>query len=312
MARVAETRIVDRDDETSLLAALLSADDIRRVMAVSDKPGMGKTDVLRKLRFVCETIHDVPVAMVRFDDFVSKPDVFSIAQQLYETLRDFGASFPSFEALNTARAFADVSRFAEQLRTIYGQADVAGATISGGQVAGTIFNVDAPNAANVSIGAPQWTDRAEEQAKALSVEAFVTDLLAYARAHPVVLLFDTVEKAADDLQRWLIVNLIRRQVLNEVSGHRLIVVLAGRQLLDTLEGRLGQSYFEHIACIDPGASVRKWAQDAVRAFLSANDYTGLSDDQIAAIQSFLASGGSLVVAILMAASYQSNRAASDG
>ncbi len=306
MARIHEQHLVDREDEANLLSALLGSDDPRRVVVVSDKSGTGKTDVLRKLRFVCQTVHDVPVAMVRFDDFESNPDVFSITRVLYSTLHPFGAPFPSFETLYNALAFADQGKFAEAVRSLSGSVDLRGATVSGGEVAGTIFHIESASA--VSIAPQPWSGAAEDQAKALIVDAFLQDLLGFARQQPIVLLFDTVDKAAEDLQTWLVMNFLRRRVLAGAAEHRLIVVLAGIELLNVLQGQLSQSYFDHIACVDPGASVRKWSADAVRAFLKANGHTRLSPAQFEIIYGYLKQTGSLAVALMMADSFAAESA----
>jgi len=299
MSQIPANKLVDRDDEAALLADMLWCTDGRRVLAVSDQRGMGKTDVLRKLRFICETKYEVPAAMLRFDDFEGRPDLFTIAHRLYSILRDFDTPFPRFEPLNEARGLGSVQGFQERLRSVYGSVDARGARVVGGQVAGSIFNIEADNV-NITTS---WNDQAETQAKNYCVDALTDDLVDAARQSPVVLLFDTVNKATEDLQHWLILNLIRRHVLTDAGNHKLIVVLAGLKLDDALAARLHEKYFEHIVCVEPGASVRKWSLDCIAEFLRVNDCGSLTQDQTAVIQQHFLAGGSLAHAILIAKGY---------
>jgi hypothetical protein len=294
MARIDESQIVDRDDEVAILNGMLDFQTPRRVLTVSGKSGMGKSDVLRRLRHECEVTLSVPAALIDLRVFESRPDVFKLVLELREALHDGGARFPTFDALNAARAFQNSSHFLDQLRAVNALLDAHEAKIGGqARVAGIMFNIE--NAGNVQL--PAWNDQAEVEAQSLCREAFLADLLDYAAGHPVVLLFDTVDKANEELRRWLFLELINRRLLAGWERHRLIVVVAGQEVKSMLSARLKPV---HVPCVESIAAPWKWEFNHVREFLRVHGFRDLSDDDVKNIHDMLSRGKTLSCALLVA------------
>jgi hypothetical protein len=293
MARVDEANIIDREAEVEIFARMLHCDTPRRVLVVSDRGGMGKSDVLRKLRYVCEYTHDVPVALIQLEDFATRPDIFAIVRRLRDALDASGAELPTFDSLNNSRLFGNTVQFAEQVRSIHGMVDLRGAQVTSSTVAGTIFNIE--RAEHVSL--PPWNEEAESQAREMCIEAFLVDLLNSARKNPTVLMFDTVDNAGEELLRWLFLELVRKRVLTGWQSHKLIVVLAGQKIAAMLDRRLRP---EHRECIEPIASLSRWELHHVAEFLQVHGFCALKPGQVEAIHRLLGEGNTLTAALAIA------------
>lgn len=234
MELIAPSEIVDRGDETQRFETLLEMVAERKVLAVSDGIGWGKSTLLRKLRHVCEC-RQIPVALIFLNE-LAYPDEFTLITTIADQLRQAGLSLPSFDKMNRARAFRDAGQFIQTYQTL-GTTDARGAWISGGDVAGTMIKIE--HAENVAP--TQWTDETEKEARLLCLEAFLADLFTLAAERSIVIMIDSVESADEVLQRWLLLSLIMNRVLAKPNGdHKLLVVLSGEKLDILL-----QSYFRH-------------------------------------------------------------------
>ncbi|SRR6266508_154797 len=296
MAGIDVTKIIDREAEAEIFAGMLRCDTPRRVLVVSDKNGMGKSVLLRRLRYLCDYIHDIPVALIPFEEFTSRPDLFAIIRPLRKDLSAGGVAFPIFDDLNLARTFRDTARFSERLRSVQGAVDLRGARVSGpARVAGTLFDIG--RAENVNVTPPPWDEEAESTARARCIEVFLGDLMTCSQERPVVLLFDTVEQASEELRRWLFLELVHKRVLLDWKRHKLIVVLAGQGVAELLEGRLRP---EHRECIEPIASLSSWGLLHVDQFLKVHGFNTLDQTQIAFIHRALGEGHTLTYALALA------------
>jgi hypothetical protein len=235
MDLIAPSDIVDRGDEAKRFEDLLEMAAERRVLAVSDDIGWGKSTLLRKLRHLCEC-RQIPVALIFLNE-LAYSDEFTLIATIADQLRQAGLILPSFDKMNRARAFRDAGQFIQSYQTLQGAINTGGASISGGQMAGVMFNIQ--RAENVELA--HWTDETEKEARLLCLEAFLADLFSSAAQRPIVIMIDSVESADEFLQRWLLLSLIMNRVLARPDGdHKLLVVLSGEKLDILL-----QSYFRH-------------------------------------------------------------------
>lgn len=292
MALIDASKIMDREAEAEIFNSMLRYESPRRILMVSDRGGMGKTALLRKLRYLCDWTHRCPVALIDLREFESRPDVFELVSQLRKGLNGSGVTFPRFDSLNGARAFQDPEPFRTWARPVKGTVDAREAQVGGqARVAGTIIEYAE------HVGTPPWNDQAENEAQILCCHAFLEDLLAYTQRHTVVLLFDTVEKAREELQRWIFLELIREPLVRGWKDQRLIIVLAGQDIAELLMKRLGAEGRE---CIEPIAPLSNWNLDHVAEFLRANDITNLSQATVESIHGLLRAGHTLHQAQLIA------------
>lgn len=299
MARPEPNQIVDRESEAEVFAAIIQERSSRRILAVSDKPGRGKTDLLRKLRYQCEWLSSpaVPVALFDFDSrgVVQVVDILvSLAEQFADGTVPI--ELPRFETLSRARALENASQLRTAWGSVRGSINLTGANLSGeAQAAGVINNIEIRHADNVSTNY-EWSEKLERYAQRLCVEAFFADLLKAATERPVVLLFDTVNSADADTRRWLLTGLILRWLLRNWRSHKLIVVIAGTDVNELLQP-LPANQRE---CIEPAPTLAGWEIDHVRAFLALHGCDGLDDRQIVFMKESIAKGQSLVRAIQIA------------
>lgn len=226
--------VVDCDAQTKLFETMLRFTTTHRIMTVGDDSGWGKTTFLRKLRYLCQYRHEVPVALVPLEEFESYPDELALTKDITNQLeRSPDVRFPSFNRLMLARSLHDVDMFTKHL---HGSVDASDSLINESVVAGTIFKID-----NVEqftrIGAPTWTDEANRQAQRLCVEAFLGELFNIALERPLVIIFDTVESANEDLRDWLFLRLVNRGILSNPDSCKLLLVFAGKRLETALRSR---------------------------------------------------------------------------
>jgi hypothetical protein len=294
MNLIALQDIVDRGQETERFKDFLNLRTERRIFAVSDDSGWGKSTLLRKLRHVCER-DGVPVALIYLNELADLSE-FTLTREMVDQLHQAGVPFPSFQQLNFARAFRDMYRFSDTYHSLKGTIHADGASIHGGQVAGLMFNIQHAD----KVEARPWSEEAEKEARLLCLDAFLVDLFAEARKRKVVIIADAVEYADEGLQRWLLRNLIARQVIGR-SDHRLVVVLSG----ENLDGLL-QPYFDESGAqfefIDALCSRGSWCLSDTERMLQVHKLTGLDATVVQDIHKWISTRKvSLADALLIAA-----------
>jgi len=284
MARIDPTRIYDRDPEALVYAQLVRLEMPRRVLVVSERSGMGKTDFLRKLRLESTRDHAIPVALVHLDNFESRPDEALIVDMINDELTRTGAELPNYARLRAAHRMKDVLRFAEELKEVQGLVDMTAAVIEGGapKIAGIMYNITAE-----TFVMPPWDEDMDAQAKSMCVQAFLADLTNYASQHPLALMFDAIDKAEEDILEWIISELVSRRALREWEQRKLVIVLAGVEVAELVLGRLHIDQREYVEQL-PGFA--EWDADQLKGFLEANDLGGLSQEELTALSLLLGSG----------------------
>ncbi len=288
MVRIDATKIIDRDAESQLFGQMVSFEVPPRVMVVSERSGMGKSDLLRKLELLSVRDHRVPAGRVELDEFVSRPDEFAVVTALHESLKDAGASLPNFETLSGARGLSDTLQFREKLRSVVGVVDMTNAQVTGGTntISGVTYNISSDE-----FVFPSWDDAAEETARAICVEAFLGDLTEYAKENTVVLMFDGLDKVGESLRRWVINEFVRRRALTDCDDHKLVIVLAGSDVTQMILDRLSAAERERV---EPLAPFAEWTPDQIQQFLDANDVGTMKPEEFEALCLLIRAGRSLM------------------
>ena len=295
-------KIVDRDPESRRFEDLLVFNTPKRVLTVSDSPGRGKTTLLQKLRWICEFRHELPVVLVPLEEYDDHPDEFELVHDIVRQLKEADVRFPAFEKLAAARSFHDNQAFLETYRSVQGVVHAGGATVQGdATVAGVIYNIEHAD----QVGLAAWSDRADEEAKRLCLDAFFGELAAAARERPIVFLFDTVDAATDQLQRWIYLQLVRRRVLADAGqDQRLLVVLAGMDIDAKLRG-LFEGLYD--SCFDVIPALGDWEFDDSGRLLEVHGYAGLPPEVVTMLhQGILSRQLSLAGALGVAAIYKTS------
>jgi hypothetical protein len=293
MSRVDETKLVDREEEWTVLSDMLFRRVAQRVLVVSDGSGVGKTDLLRKLRLICDRDYDVPVALVYLGDFTGYQDEFAIVECMHKALKSTGAALTGFDKVNSARGLGNTTAFLKQLDA-HGMVDLQNAVVQGAaKVAGMMVNIDKADA----VILPEWSPEIDTFAKGLCVDAFLQDLESYTREKPMALLFDDLEKVDEALRSWILKEIVRRRALAPETGGLLVVVVAGQDAEDLVYGRLPRDQHGSVRTI--GASVR-WSEADFRTFLVANGFEALNANQVGGLYMFYQGGDSLAQIIVHA------------
>jgi hypothetical protein len=286
-------RFIDREVEAKRFEVLLGLATPHRILAVSDDSGWGKSAFLKKLKFLCDFDHRIPAALIPLEELDDCPDELELVSDVVDQLTEAGVPFPSFHKLNRQRSFHDSGIFVDSLRGIV---NASNASISGGQVAGTIFNIERYD----SVGAPDWTDEANRQAKQLCLEAFLTELFTAAQQRKIVIIFDNVGSVARQPQRWVLKTLVTDRIVAErVAGHKLIIVMAGEKLERQL-----RSLFSDLACFDLIPVLGVLRPEHIDQLFEAHNLEGLPSDYLALLRhGILAREVSLAGALTLADVY---------
>ncbi len=294
--------VVDCEVQANRFEDLLTFSTQRRVLAVSDDGGRGKSTLLKKLRDLCKWHYSIPVALVPLEDFENCPDELVLVTDIAEQLRGMGVQFPAFDRLLRARSFHDVGMFARDMYC--GGVDGRHAIINKSIVAGTLYEIENVEQL-IKIGPQEWSDEADLQAKRICVEAFLSELFDMAHQRPVVVLFDTVESAHEKLMDWLFLALVNRRIVADANGdHKLLMVLAGRELEALLRSRFSDydSFFESMP------SLGAWRLEDTKRLLEVKGYGRLDLDVVKLLhKKIVARHMSLADALTIALAFQGER-----
>jgi hypothetical protein len=241
----------------------------RRVLIVSDKPGQGKSVLLRKLRWLCDFQFGVPAALVPLEEYEQRPDELTLATDIVDQLAA-SVPFDKFNHLASARSLREARSF-ERPFGVQGQVLATEAQISGGTVAGTVIQ-------NASITLPDWDGPSEREARRQCLSAFHTELVEHSAEQPVVIIFDTLDKSPEPLRRWVFLQILKGAILDRTEqGHKLIVVVAGVGLNEMLRSIFADT-FE--TCFEPISSLGSWGRNELEQFLQVHSCNGLSGDDV--------------------------------
>ena len=279
MAQIDETKIIDREVETGAFQRILALESARRVLVITARAGNGNTDVLRKIRLQCETA-EVPVAMLSIESFENRPDEFAMVSELHKSFKNSGASLQAFEELNRARALSNTTAFYEKLRST-GYLNLENADISGSPKFAALL-IEHADVVNL----PEWNPETDREARALCVEAFMADLSRLAVERQIVLLIDGLDKMDDELRRWVVAQLVRRQAITEWQQRKLVVVIAGDDAQALVLGRLPKAQHE---CVEP-VTGEEWGRDLLQEFLEANGFKDLTEKEVDVLHTLFQSG----------------------
>lgn len=202
---------VDREQQQSMLQAMVDGEDEACLLLIVDASGQGKSDLLRRLRVNCRERAAGPT------------------QVLLADLRDLTTPFGAVERATSSADNMDVvgavlrgyvEESERRARTAYVQLEQSGVT-NELPVHGTVE----PGAvvANQYIVAPAPTGVATMAAQRECCAAFLRDLAGWEDG-PLVVLIDHYNKASDSLQQWVDEHLIRPCLGGQLG--RVVVVMA--------------------------------------------------------------------------------------
>lgn len=221
-------KFIDRDFEQDLFEDLLQFKDQARILAIEDKGGMGKSQLLQKFQYRCRAVRHarIPVSLV---DLAQLPDrsPLSLVQHIEKDLSAFYLEFPTFARLEAARRSHDFT-------TIRGTVDLRSANLSQAQVktAGVIIEQAGP--VTMSPTTVTFTPEQQAMAQELCVQAFLTDLLNHCNQQLVVIILDAYEECiqkAEALHAWLLERVLEPYCFDVAKRPtQLVVVIAGREI----------------------------------------------------------------------------------
>ncbi|MFX0194482.1 MAG: hypothetical protein ACFFCW_00045 [Candidatus Hodarchaeota archaeon] len=219
-------KFVDRECELELFENLLRLSDHRRILAIQDLGGTGKTQLLRRFEYRCRTVK--PRTPVSFVDLDGK-DSETVIRVIKKDLELFKLKFPSFNRYDFARIRGEFTSFLNS--GYFEDADL--------KVPSSV-RIEKPEVIQVSkipsfVGEriKRFTPKQEEWAQAVCNKAFFDDLRSNCEKTPIILLFDRYETCEEELRNWIERDLFPLGFFDlENRPKKLILILAGRKIPD--------------------------------------------------------------------------------
>lgn len=220
-------KFIDRESEQELFEDLLQLKDVARILAIEDKFGMGKSQLLQKFQHRCRTARRprTPVSLVDLSQLPDKSPL-GLMLQLERELSSF-VEFPNFARLESARRGYDFT-------TIRGAVDLRSANLTQAKIRVAAVMMDIKQGpVTVNATATVFTEEQQAFAREHVVQAFLDELVEHCRQQLVVLIFDTYDHCDPELQEWLMDHFLEPYCFNvEHRPSQLVVVVAGRTLPD--------------------------------------------------------------------------------
>jgi hypothetical protein len=287
----APEKFIDREAEQELFEELLKFQDDSRLLTIRDEGGRGKSSLLKMLEYKCVWRHDppTPVSLVPLDQLPDNTP-FSLIKNIRDGLSKL--PFKKFDELDAARASRDFSKFRAPSGDVRGAVNAQGANISGpSTVGGVVVQSHGPT----HIGSGDWVNAEQEViARRACIEAFFEDLKQICSERKIVVFLDSWERSNDDLQEWILSDLILPLCFEEDRPEQFVLVLTGRELPD-FKVLLGAVRYQRL--VKSIESLGEWEENHVIAFLRVHGYEGLNDEDIEYLCSRIKRGLSLEKAL---------------
>lgn len=241
-------KFIDREFEQELFEKLLGFDTSARILAIKDRGGTGKSQLLERLRYRCRTVKPrTPVSLIALDQLPDdSPLLFT--RRVSHQLANSGISFDTYTKLERARAGGHFVPFA-----------IAGSSCH-----------EIANVITTPTGLSEDQDRiAQEEV----IRAFFDDLQEYCFEHPVVIILDSYERCRDALRTWIEEYFLEQYFFTQPAS-RLILVLAGQ------ENPKFHSRWSREDCDSVVRSVNKlgvWTKEHVEECLEAHGFNYMSE-----------------------------------
>jgi hypothetical protein len=223
-------KFIDREFELELFQELLSCNGTTRILAIKDRSGTGKSQLLKRLDHYCRTIKPrIPVSLIPWDQLPDRSPIF-LTSKIFEHLSALGVSFDTYSNLDNARIRGDLNAFGawSKIDASVHLCGVDFAAAHNPKIAGVIYEMPSVQVANIYSSGGILSPDQQRMAQAEVINAFFHDLNAYCSDHPVVLMFDSYERGGEELQTWLEKYLLERSFFS-FKPSKLLLVLAGQR-----------------------------------------------------------------------------------
>lgn len=221
------TKFIDREFESELFEDMLKFESPARVLAICDKGGMGKSQLLEKFQWRCRTVRPrTAVSLIALDQLAGASPLL-LVKAIEKHLSPFGLKFERFKKFESARVSADFSPFRSAIYLEGSSFEKAHDV----RISGLMSNVERADTVTITANMIELSPEQETVAQEVVVDSFFDDLHRQAATQKVVLLFDAFEKCEASLKAWLMTYLLEQYFFNpDRPVARLVCVLAGREI----------------------------------------------------------------------------------
>ncbi len=297
---------INRYVEREIFREMLKCkDNSPRLLTIQSRGGTGKTFLLKRLRYECHYILDIPCSLISMDDnIITEP--FDIVKAIRNDYKNFDETikFRKFDILDSARMLKNPEPFTEAIskESIYvnvESAEIKDQAIVAAKIDAIIQNIEN---LNLTLQSSEWANEEYETfVRKYCIDAFFEDLKVICQEKTVVIIFDVFEKCNPQLKRWIMRPLLHLHCFQEIDRPRkLVFVMAGRELLPFKE-RLGDQYSNLVENIE---KLSEWSVKHMREFLQVHGFKNLSDKEIETITERVNTKGSLEQALIIAKAYE--------
>jgi hypothetical protein len=273
MPEIDPDKLANRHAEQEQFLTMLKLANSARLLVIDDKPGTGKSSLVRILEYNCKWRLNprVPVSKVLLET-AGLTDPFVVVQVIRNQVPKL--PFKSFD---------------QALEGWGGSQVKANFNNRGAEVTDSLM------IGNLIQGAGGLSPIQEQALRQKCVEAFFEDVNAICTNQQLVLLLDTYDQRQPALKDW-IRDTFLPQLCFEDPPERLVVVVAGTGLPD-FKSMLGDEQYSKLV---RSCSSLTWEPQHVRDFLKANQFDSLSDGDVEIVCRKVAEGYSISRALRLA------------
>lgn len=295
---------INRDVERALFRSMLiSSPGTRRVLAIGDQSGHGKSSLLRKLRDECDEAN-VPACLIELGDKQIIKSDFDLIDKIRDEFNVYNdVKFEGYDRLNHARLRKDIGPFINKSGSDPAKdINASGANLNDdAKMIGNVENYyDAENIHIHSRQNPEWPSAAyEDKARKICIDAFFEDVKKIDKASTIVILLDAWDKCDNPLQRWISMQLLSNLVLAKGTVTNVVAVVAGIDLAQQLITRKK----EDVHFID---KLSEWDFEHMKALFESYGYF-LKDSDIETLRLKVNKGDISLIGALQVAKIFSSR-----
>lgn len=222
------SKFVDRKDQLACFEELLKFEDDIRILAIQDKPGMGKTYFLEKLHSYCRKIEPrVPAVYVDLQQLDDKSP-FSLLKYMWKDLSENGVVFTRFDefcdSLNRNQDVINLSINMSVQDNYFEDIDNLNISSTINELKGVVADLRTQQGSETLLKQVKKGERTGEQ-------AFLGDLRDYCQDRPTVILLDHYERCNDEkLKKWIIEHFLEQYFFNiKNRPKKLLLVITGQK-----------------------------------------------------------------------------------
>ncbi|MCI0519345.1 MAG: hypothetical protein L0Z70_03715 [Chloroflexi bacterium] len=225
-------KFIDRKFETEVFKELIQLKDDARILTIQDQGGMGKSQLLEKLRHLCRTGKPrVPITLIALDELPDDAPL-TLVRLMVEHLTDADRQFPAFWNKFNAMLDKDLAKIRGGIAGAVTMPNPNLASAEDVNIAGVQYKIDQA-VIHQSGAAAQLDAEQVKSAQKATIDAFMAEIKEYAAREGIVIILDSYERCKDPIKEWMRDPLLEQYFFDfDNRPEKLVLVVAGRSVPD--------------------------------------------------------------------------------